>query len=170
MTTQSMPQVAAVPPPNVRPTRTLFFMSSCPVCDPLWQDAMAHTWDFITKKHLLVLQKMTTVQTLIGVAFTCQWKISQNDVKNAFLNVDINEEVYMKPPPTFAFLMSCIPYESGEVCKLHKALYGHCMLGMGSFPQLLLLLLNLYLAIMIPLNLLKRSSSERILLSIFVDV
>ncbi|GJZ98671.1 uncharacterized mitochondrial protein-like protein [Tanacetum coccineum] len=39
------------------------------------------------------------------------------DVKNAFLNVDLNEEVYMKPPPR-------VPHQPGEVCKLRKALNG----------------------------------------------
>ncbi|GJU42698.1 uncharacterized mitochondrial protein-like protein [Tanacetum coccineum] len=58
---------------------------------------------------------MTTVRTLIAVASSSQWKISQTD--NAFLNGDLNEEVYMKPP-------SRVPHKPGEVCKLRKALYG----------------------------------------------
>ncbi|KAJ9562057.1 hypothetical protein OSB04_007217 [Centaurea solstitialis] len=61
--------------------------------------------------------KMTTVRTLIAVASIRQWKICQMDVKNAFLNGDLHEEVYMTPPPG-------VPHKSGEVCRLRKALYG----------------------------------------------
>ena len=39
------------------------------------------------------------------------------DVKNAFLNGDLKQQVYMKPPPAY----SC---PSGKVCLLRKALYG----------------------------------------------
>ena len=61
--------------------------------------------------------KMTTVRTLIAVAYIRKWKISKMDVKNDFLNVYLNEEVFMTPPPG-------VPHNLGEVCKLRKALYG----------------------------------------------
>nr|GEV86757.1 integrase, catalytic core [Tanacetum cinerariifolium] len=61
--------------------------------------------------------KITMVRTLIAVASSRKWKIFQLDVKNAFLNGNLNEEVFMKPPPD-------VSYKSREVCKLRKALYG----------------------------------------------
>lgn len=60
--------------------------------------------------------QMTTVRTLIVVAASCSWTISQMDVKNAFLHGDLHEEVYMHPP-----LGGDIPF--GHVCRLRKALY-----------------------------------------------
>ena len=42
--------------------------------------------------------RMTSIRTLIAVASIRGWKLSQMDVKNAFLNGDLHEEVYMKPP------------------------------------------------------------------------
>ena len=41
----------------------------------------------------------------------------QIDVKNAFLNGDLSEEVYMKPPPGLSV-------DSNKVCHLRLALYG----------------------------------------------
>ncbi|GKA07273.1 gag-pol polyprotein, partial [Tanacetum coccineum] len=52
--------------------------------------------------------KMTIVETLISVVFSYQCNISQMDIKNAFLNGDLNEEVYMAPPPG-------VPRQLGEV-------------------------------------------------------
>lgn len=61
--------------------------------------------------------KMTSVRVLIAVASVRRWSISQMDVKNAFLNGDLQEEVYMVPPPG-------VSHRPGQVCRLKKALYG----------------------------------------------
>ena len=63
------------------------------------------------------LARLPTVRTLIALAALRQWKLFQMDVKNAFLNGDLSEEVYMQPPPGY-------PHQAGQVCRLRKALYG----------------------------------------------
>ncbi|KAJ4719020.1 Retrovirus-related Pol polyprotein from transposon TNT 1-94 [Melia azedarach] len=60
---------------------------------------------------------MTSVRSLLAVAAIRRWTLSQMDVKNAFLNGDLAEDVYMKPPPGYA-------HPSHKVCKLRRALYG----------------------------------------------
>ena len=61
------------------------------------------------------IAKMTTVRTLITVASIFQWCISQFDVKNAFLNGDLQEEVYMEP-------LLGVSYDSGHVCKVQEGI------------------------------------------------
>ena len=39
------------------------------------------------------------------------------DVKNAFFNGDLSEEVYMQPPPALSI-------DSNKVCHIRRALYG----------------------------------------------
>jgi hypothetical protein len=45
---------------------------------------------------------MTTIHTLIVVASVQEWSISQLDVKNVFLNSELREDGYMRPPPRYS--------------------------------------------------------------------
>jgi len=74
-------------------------------------------YDMDYEETFALVAKMTIVHTLIVVTFIFQWKIFQMDVKNAFLNGDQYEEVYMIPPPG-------VSHKAGKVCKLQKILYG----------------------------------------------
>jgi hypothetical protein len=61
--------------------------------------------------------RLSSVRTLLAVAASRQWKLFQMDVKNAFLNGDLSEEVYMQPPPGLS-------HPPDKVCRLRHALYG----------------------------------------------
>lgn len=63
--------------------------------------------------------RMTTICIVLAVAAHKQWPIYQMDVKSAFLNGDLKEEVYVSQPPGFE-----VPHSTNKVCKLKKALYG----------------------------------------------
>ena len=70
------------------------------------------TYGIDYQKTFAPVAKINTVRVLLSLAANLDWPLQQMDVKNAFLNGDL-EEVYMDLPPEF-------DQESkiGKVCKL----------------------------------------------------
>ena len=62
--------------------------------------------------------KPTTIRLILTLALSRGWSIRQLDVNNAFLNGDLQEDVYMVQPKGFEVEGTRL------VCKLTKALYG----------------------------------------------
>ena len=60
---------------------------------------------------------LTSIRCLIAMAAIHNWLLYQMDVKNAFLNANLQEKVYMQPP--FGYT-----YSGHQVCHLRCALYG----------------------------------------------
>ena len=63
--------------------------------------------------------RLDSVRALLAVAAHEGWEVHHLDVKSAFLNGDLAEEVYVAQPPGFS-----IPGREHQVLCLHKALYG----------------------------------------------
>ena len=61
--------------------------------------------------------RISSVHAILVVAAANKWDLFQMDVKNAFLNEDLSEEVYMQPHLGLSI-------ESNKVCHLRRALYG----------------------------------------------
>ncbi|MCH91191.1 retrovirus-related Pol polyprotein from transposon TNT 1-94 [Trifolium medium] len=61
---------------------------------------------------------MTIVRVFMAIAASQNWPLYKLDVNTAFLHGELNEEVYMKPPPVLLLAHPDL------VCKLQRSLYG----------------------------------------------
>ena len=64
--------------------------------------------------------QLSSVRTFIAIYVARKWPLFQVDVKNAFRNGELSEEVYMKLPPDY----SHPPGFPHRVCQLRRTLYG----------------------------------------------
>lgn len=60
--------------------------------------------------------KMNTVRILFSITVNLDWELYQLDVKNAFLNGDLEETIYMHLPQGFE--------SPNKIYKLNKSLFG----------------------------------------------
>ena len=51
------------------------------------------------------VEKLNTVRVLLSLASNLDWPLYQLDVKNVFLNGDLEEEVYMEIPPPLVWIL-----------------------------------------------------------------
>ena len=64
------------------------------------------------------IAKLNTIKVLLSIAVNLDRKLHQIDVKNAFLNGELIEEIYMEG------LSGLETMFENKVCKLKKSLYG----------------------------------------------
>jgi hypothetical protein len=71
------------------------------------------------KKNFAPVEKYTSIRSIITITSAMGWKLHQMDVKTAFLNGVIEEDVYIEQPQGFM-----IHGDESHVCRLKKTLYG----------------------------------------------
>ena len=65
------------------------------------------------------VSRITSIRMMLAIASMRNLAVHQMDVKTAFLNGDLEEEIYMEQPEGFVS-----PGQAGKVCRLVKSLYG----------------------------------------------
>jgi hypothetical protein len=65
--------------------------------------------------------KFTTIRTMLAVAASQGYRVSQMYISTAYLHASVEEDLYMHQPEGYAH-----PGRDGQelVCKLNKSLYG----------------------------------------------
>jgi hypothetical protein len=80
-----------------------------------------------------------TLRSLLSAAATRNAVIHQADIKNAYLNAEMKEDIYMALPPEYAKYTSLPPIDPTlrkPVCKLKKGLYGTKQASQGWYIML----------------------------------
>ena len=76
--------------------------------------------------------KINSIRIILAIAAQRDWEVDQIDVVAAYLNSDLEEEVYMEPPPG-----ALAKNQEGMVCRLMKALYGLKQAGRAWYKKML---------------------------------
>ena len=84
------------------------------------------------------MAKFSSIRALLALAAHQDLEIHQMDVNTAFLNGDLDEEIFMKQPEGFA-----VPGKEHLVCKLNKSLYGLKQAGRSWYTKIDQVLLDL---------------------------
>uniref|UniRef100_A0A7N2LS35 Integrase catalytic domain-containing protein n=1 Tax=Quercus lobata TaxID=97700 RepID=A0A7N2LS35_QUELO len=108
--------------------------------------------------------RISSVRALLAVAAASKWDLFQMDVKNAFLNRDLSEEVSMQHLPGLSV-------DSNKVCYLRSALYGLKQAPWAWFAKFSSTISRLgYMASQYDSALfLRRTDKDTILLLLYVD-
>ena len=76
------------------------------------------TYDIDYLETCAPIAKLNTIRVLLSLVANLNWPLQQLNVKNDFLNGDLEEEVHTDAPSSFNGRFS------SKVCKLKKSLYG----------------------------------------------
>ena len=71
------------------------------------------------EEKISLVAKYSFIRSVLSLATVMKWKIHQMDVKTAFMNGVVEEEVYVEQPLGFE-----THDKESHVCKLKKSLYG----------------------------------------------
>ena len=85
--------------------------------------------------------KFTSIRMLLALAAHHDFEIHQMDVKTAFLNGDLDVDIYMEQPEGYS---TSAPGDQRLVCKLQKALYGLKQAGRARNEKMVDALLQLH--------------------------
>ena len=91
------------------------------------------THDIDYQEPFAPVAEINSIRALLSLAISLDWPLHQLDVKNAFLNRDLEEEVFMSQPPGFEEHLG-----EEKVCRLRKSLYGlkqSCRAWFGRFGK-----------------------------------
>ncbi|WVZ84841.1 LOW QUALITY PROTEIN: hypothetical protein U9M48_031828 [Paspalum notatum var. saurae] len=121
----SVPDISGEPPPNYRPIGTKWVFKNKQGEDGMVVRNKARLPGFSSKEGIdyevtfAPVARLEAIRILLAFAASKGFKLQQMDVKSAFLNGFIEEEVYVRQPPGFE--SARFP---DRVYKLRKALYG----------------------------------------------
>ena len=116
-----------IPPPNCRPIglKWIFNLKKNPQGEiikhkaPLVVKGYSQIKGIDYEEVLAHVVRFETIRILIALAALKGWKIHHLDVKSAFLNIEIDEVIYVKQSEGFL-----VKGKEGYVLRLKKALYG----------------------------------------------